>query len=595
MFGIPDAWRTWTRIVVPVEKNWHPTDGPRPRGAKAVIDESTAARLSAVVGDGEFSEFAGVAAHGAPEGSATTTAALIRRNTPAAAIAVATLACLWVGNRMNQSLPDTVAHAGDNGGSFGEPTAAAGPMFGAGRDPGARGGDPAMNLKNSARVAVMAVTAAVTANGALAGDAVQWRVADGGNGHWYQLKVEPQRRFWELESDARAVGGHLISVRSEVENNFVRAISIGYFVHFGAIQDHTSPTYSEPSSGWTWVSGEPWDWNGWCANQPDNAPWGGYYGQDLARFASASGSCWDDAHSQAQIATIDIEATMFEWSADCNSDGIIDYGQCRDGTLPDYNGNNIPDCCEQGVQCTVGNYPVQWKVSDGGNGHWYQFIQTTTPRIWQSARDWAPSIGSHLATLTSAVEQSFIVSIAPDFQDESGGQAWLGGYQDRTAPDFSEPYGGWRWVTGEPVTYVGWVNSGDTPLAGADFLTLGKDFQGAFGWNAIPTDYAGGRKFCFVEFDADCNNDNIIDYGQILNGTLPDTNTNNIPDCCEPGNSCCVGDIYVNHIIDGGDLGVLLSEWGVVTPTTRSDLNQDGFVDGADLGRLLANWGPCGG
>jgi hypothetical protein len=32
-----------------------------------------------------------------------------------------------------------------------------------------------------------------------------------------------------------------------------------------------------------------------------------------------------------------------------------------------------------------------------------------------------------------------------------------------------------------------------------------------------------------------------------------------------------------------------------VTPTTRSDLNGDGFVDGADLGRLLANWGPCGG
>jgi hypothetical protein len=145
------------------------------------------------------------------------------------------------------------------------------------------------------------------------------------------------------------------------------------------------------------------------------------------------------------------------------------------------------------------------------------------------------------------------------------------------------------------VTYVGWVNSGDTPLAGADFLTLAKDFQGAFGWNALPTDYAGGRKFCFVEFDSDCNNDNIVDYGQILNGTLPDTNTNNIPDCCEPGNSCCLGDIYVNHIVDGGDLGVLLSEWGAVTPTTRSDLNRDGFVDGADLGRLLANWGPCGG
>jgi hypothetical protein len=119
------------------------------------------------------------------------------------------------------------------------------------------------------------------------------------------------------------------------------------------------------------------------------------------------------------------------------------------------------------------------------------------------------------------------------------------------------------------------------------------------GWvwdDAWPSYYAGELTLMLlIEWSADCNNDNIVDYGQILNGTLPDTNTNNIPDCCEPGNSCCLGDIYVNHIVDGGDLGVLLSEWGAVTPTTRSDLNRDGFVDGADLGRLLANWGPCGG
>jgi hypothetical protein len=108
-------------------------------------------------------------------------------------------------------------------------------------------------------------------------------------------------------------------------------------------------------------------------------------------------------------------------------------------------------------------------------------------------------------------------------------------------------------------------------------------------------DPSNGCMAAIIEWSADCNNDNIVDYGQILNGTLPDTNTNNIPDCCEPGNSCCLGDIYVNHIVDGGDLGVLLSEWGVVTPTTNSDLNRDGFVNGADLGMLLANWGPCGG
>jgi hypothetical protein len=58
--------------------------------------------------------------------------------------------------------------------------------------------------------------------------------------------------------------------------------------------------------------------------------------------------------------------------------------------------------------------------------------------------------------------------------------------------------------------------------------------------------------------------------------------------------SNCLGDIYANQIIDGGDLGVLLSEWGAIQSTTRSDLNGDNVVNGADLGLLLTNWGPCG-
>ncbi len=37
-----------------------------------------------------------------------------------------------------------------------------------------------------------------------------------------------------------------------------------------------------------------------------------------------------------------------EWSADCNGDGIVDYGQILDGTYADEDGNGVPDCCEAG-------------------------------------------------------------------------------------------------------------------------------------------------------------------------------------------------------------------------------------------------------
>jgi hypothetical protein len=42
---------------------------------------------------------------------------------------------------------------------------------------------------------------------------------------------------------------------------------------------------------------------------------------------------------------------MLEYSADCNSDGLVDYGQIRAGELVDTNANNSPACCEQAISC----------------------------------------------------------------------------------------------------------------------------------------------------------------------------------------------------------------------------------------------------
>jgi hypothetical protein len=58
----------------------------------------------------------------------------------------------------------------------------------------------------------------------------------------------------------------------------------------------------------------------------------------------------------------------------------------------------------------------------------------------------------------------------------------------------------------------------------------------------------------------------------------------------------CVGDVAVDARVDGGDLGVLLANWGPVTSTALSracDFDGNGRVDGADLGELLSSWGAC--
>jgi hypothetical protein len=489
------------------------------------------------------------------------------------ALAVVAAAAWWsgAGNRDSREIP---VHAGADGALIaGERTPNSGPG-----DFNSSNGSSHMKIQTTAAAALLG--AAAGAFQAQAGDAVQWRVEDGGNGHWYGISASATT--WATASaSARSAGAWLADIEADQEDVFIASLWATFGLTDGAWAGGYQANEScGPNCGWAWNSGKAWGYTNWYANEPNDVS-----GPEsrLEILPVNSLPQWFDAPDSQSY----LRRAVIEWSIDCNSDGIVDYGQCHDGTLPDYNGNNIPDCCDQGVQCTVGNYPVQWRVEDGGNGHWY--AARTDPQIlnWTQAQLDAEMAGGHLATVTSIEEGEFIWSrLASDLSTWRHVGNWsgaaLGGYRDSS---------GWKWVTGEVWDYSNWGTCYNQQ--GEQRIAFGCDtYDNA--WNDI-TDVDSNIGGSIIEWSADCNNDNIVDFGQILNGTLPDTNTNNIPDCCEPGNNCCLGDIYVNHIVDGGDLGVLLSEWGVVTPTTRSDLNRDGFVDGADLGRLLANWGPCGG
>ena len=63
-----------------------------------------------------------------------------------------------------------------------------------------------------------------------------------------------------------------------------------------------------------------------------------------------------------------------------------------------------------------------------------------------------------------------------------------------------------------------------------------------------------------------------------------------------PQTGSCLGDLNLDGIVSGADLGLLLGAWGVCPGGTTGcigDLNNDGVVSGADLGLLLGAWGPC--
>ena len=183
---------------------------------------------------------------------------------------------------------------------------------------------------------LMAISAAaVVTAGASAQNAVQWRVEDGGNGHWYG--VLPDSVVWSVaRQQCEGRGGHLATLTSQAENLFAASLVGANMGWIGAFQP---PDTCEPGCGWSWVTGEPWDYSSWAPPAPNE-----FGSEDFGETYSSGG--WNDMPADGWL-----RRALIEWSADCNADGIVDFGQIRAGELADANANNIPDCCESGTPC----------------------------------------------------------------------------------------------------------------------------------------------------------------------------------------------------------------------------------------------------
>jgi hypothetical protein len=107
--------------------------------------------------------------------------------------------------------------------------------------------------------------------------------------------------------------------------------------------------------------------------------------------------------------------------------------------------------------------------------------------------------------------------------------------------------------------------------------------------SAVATCFGGSKPSYVVEWSADCNGDGIVDYGQIVDGTLDDVNGTGIPDLCE-----CLADITGGGVVDAIDLAAILGAWGTSGQGKfDSDINDDGTVDAQDLAIVLGGWGNC--
>ena len=126
-----------------------------------------------------------------------------------------------------------------------------------------------------------------------ADDWILWPTSAGGNGHYYLPVHATTPVSWEdAFTNAEALGGYLATITSAEENAFVFGLINSPEYWFGELGPllggYQPPGSPEPAGGWTWVSGEPWDYTNWAGGQPDN----GGEPEDCIHFWN--GPTWND-------------------------------------------------------------------------------------------------------------------------------------------------------------------------------------------------------------------------------------------------------------------------------------------------------------
>jgi hypothetical protein len=149
---------------------------------------------------------------------------------------------------------------------------------------------------------------------------VVWDVGAGGNGHTYEAILVPGGITWsQAKTASEGAGGHLATIDSEAENDFVYALidSDSYWKFSSAwdgpwLGGTQLPGSVEPAGGWQWVTGEAFTFLKWASGQPNNS--GG--NQDSLHFwgASTRTRFWDDDRSittmNGYVMEIDTQQTV---------------------------------------------------------------------------------------------------------------------------------------------------------------------------------------------------------------------------------------------------------------------------------------------
>ncbi|MBI5476248.1 MAG: choice-of-anchor D domain-containing protein [Ignavibacteriales bacterium] len=304
------------------------------------------------------------------------------------------------------------------------------------------------------------------------------------NGSKYYISTNA--KYWhDAKSDCEANGGHLVTISSADENNFVSNISPSETYWIGYTDESVEGT-------WQWVTGEGTIYTNWWWGEPNNG--GGIEHYVHTNYGELGR--WNDAPNNQNIRYImEIPLSRSKISGliwnDLNGDGIKDIdesglpnwkvylsGDKTDSTITDVNGNYTFWYLNSGSYVISGENKTDWtqtypsisgsyniSLAEGqqltdinfgnhteinfdlftfaGEFNGSRYYVSKFGKSWQEAKADCEASGGHLVTIGSAEENNFIANLSPYEQ-------FCIGLTDENN------IGNWCWITGEELIYTNW-------------------------------------------------------------------------------------------------------------------------------------------
>ena len=244
------------------------------------------------------------------------------------------------------------------------------------------------------------------------------------NGHRYQYYENANLTWTEAREMCRSMGGHLVTITSAEEQAFIESQYPGTTGWIGAYGDE---------HGWAWVTGEAWDYTCWSPENPDNAAGTEWFGHLW------NGMKWNDLDNDDPR---NAQAGFY-----CEFDSLYDTGSV-----------GVPTVSENTNVTTL-------------SGHTYAFYETEC--TWEQAYELCRSMGGHLATITSAEEQTKITEIITQGTLEG---YWIGAKRETAGGSFA-------WITGESFEYTNWhICQPDYYIRTEEYLMI---YRSSLAWNDL--------------------------------------------------------------------------------------------------------------